>query len=152
MSGTVSYALLNGRLPTSSGMGFTPEGGLYITYINGTGATSVKGTIVVCSSTQDNAVSIAPASSLMPIGVVYDNGIANGGNIKVVVLGKAQVLLINGTTSTRGYWCGVGTTAGRMTQQSSPPSSATHNSQIGTALQSIASGTNVLALIQIHTA
>ena len=112
MSGVVSYELYNSRFP-SDGNGFTTEGGVYETYVNNTG-TSVKGTIVIASTSVDNGVDIAPANSISAIGIIYESGIANGNNVKVVVYGKAEVLLKNDVAATRGYWCGVSDTAGRM--------------------------------------
>lgn len=148
MSGTVSYELLSSKIGSVSN-GFTTEGGIYETFVNNTGI-SVKGTIVVASTAVDNAVDIAPANSQMPIGVIYESGIVNGSNVKVVVYGKSQVLLKNGESSIRGYWCGVSDVAGRMYQQSSLTSNTEHNREIGHSLESIISGTNVLSLIQLH--
>lgn len=149
MSGVVSYDLFNSRFP-SSGNGFTSEGGVYETFINDTGTASVKGTVVVASTSVANAVSIAPANSSLPIGAIYENGIANGSNVKVVVYGKAQVLLKDGESSSLGYWCGVSDVAGRMYQQATAPSTTEHNREIGHSIQAVASGTNVLSLIQMH--
>jgi len=148
MSGVVSYDLLNGRIGSGTN-GFTTEGGLFETFVNNTG-TSVKGTIVVASTTVANGVDIAPISSTMPIGVIYENGVANGSPVKVVVYGKAQVLLENGLASTLGYWGGVSNAvAGRMFQDVTPPT-AFHSQEIGHSLQAQTSGTNVLSLMQIH--
>lgn len=149
MSGIVSYDLLLSKLGGSSN-GFTGEGGIYETFINNTGVSSVKGTIVIASTSVDNAVDIAPASSQMPIGVIYENGIANGSPVKVVVYGKAQVLLKNTEAAVRGYWCGVSDVSGRMYQVSTAPSTTEHNREIGHSLESKTSGTNVLSTVQIH--
>lgn len=148
MSGVVSYELYNSRFPGTSG--FTSDGGIYEVFTNNTGATSVLGTIIVASTAVDNAVSIAPADSSMPIGIIAENGVANGSTVKVVTYGKAYVLLKNGVASTRGFWCGVSDTAGRMYQTSTAPSTTEHNREVGHSLQSVTSGTNVLALIQVH--
>jgi len=149
MSGIVSYELFTSRLGTS-GSGFTAEGGFYQTFINKTGANSVKGTIVAASLTTDNGVYIAPANSDMPMGIIYDGGIADGSLIKVVVNGKAQVLLKNGLASINGYWCGVSDTAGRMYQQPTVPSTTDHNREIGHSLETTASGTDVLSMVTLH--
>lgn len=148
MSGVVSIELFNDKLGTGN-IGFTKEGGIYQTFINNTGL-SVKGTIVVASTSVNNAVDIAPANSEMFIGVIYETGISNGDPVKVVVYGKAEVLLKNTVASTRGFWCGVSDVAGRMYQQSTVPASD-HNREIGHSLESKTSGTNVLSLVQIHT-
>jgi len=52
--------------------------------------------------------------------------------------------------STRGYWCGVSDTAGRMYQAASVPSTTEHNREIGHSIESVVAGTNVLATIQMH--
>jgi len=147
MSSSVSYELFSSRFP-SSGNGFTPEGGMYQTFVNNTG-TSVKGTIVIASTSVTNGVDIAPISSEVAIGVIYESGITNGANVKVVTYGKAQVLLKDGEASTLGYWCGVSDTAGRMYQLASP-NATTHYREIGHSLETKTSGTNVLSLIQMH--
>ena len=148
MSGLVGYELFAARVGGGSN-GFTTEGGIYETFINNTGI-SVKGTIVVASTSADNAVDIAPANSQMPMGAIYENGIVNGSNVKVVVYGKAEILLKDGESSNRGYWCGVSDTAGRMYQLSAAPSTTEHNREIGHSLKTTTSGINVLSLIQMH--
>lgn len=149
MSGVISYELFSARVGSSSS-GFTPEGGIYETFVNNTG-TSVKGTIVIASATTNNAVDIAPTGSTMPIGVIYENAVPNGSPVKVVVYGKAEVLLEDSQDATVGYWCSVSTTdAGKMSQQLSEPTDTNHNREIGHSLQSVTGGTDVLALIQLH--
>lgn len=118
MSGAVSYELFSAKFGDS---GFTSLGGYYETFINDTGADSIKGTIVVASLSTYDAVDIAPGSSQMAVGVIYEDGVANGLPVKVVVSGKAEVLLRSGQNSHFGYWCGVSDVAGRMYQLSSPP-------------------------------
>ena len=147
MSSSVSYELFASKLP-SGGNGFTPEGGMYETFVNNTGI-SEKGTIVVASTSVTNGVDIAPAGTYMPIGVIYESGIANGANVKVVTYGKAEVLLKNGESSSLGYWCGVSDTAGRMYQLASP-NATTHYREIGHSIQAQISGSNVLSLVQLH--
>ena len=82
--------------------GFTPDGGVYQTFYHKTGASSVKGAIVMSSAGTDSAVDIASASTYFAIGVIYEDGIADGFPVKVVVYGRAQVLLRNAEASTRG--------------------------------------------------
>lgn len=149
MSGVVSYELFASRLGNGT-IGFASEGAIYESFINATGAVSVKGTIVVASTTVANAVAIAPADSSYPIGVIYESGVANNALVKVIVYGKANVLLKDGESASVGYWAGVSDVAGRMYQLSTVPSTTEHTREIGHSLQTIASGTNVLALVQIH--
>lgn len=152
MSGLVSYDLFSSRVGTSTN-GFTSEGGIYETFIYvNESANSVKGTIVVASSTVENGVSVAPTSSPMPIGVIYESGISNGNPVKVVVYGKAEVLLEDNATASRGYWCGVSANQpGKMVQLSTVPATTQHNTEIGHSLQSVGTGgTNILSLVQLH--
>ena len=86
----------------------------------------------------------------MSFNVGYENGVANNSLVKVVVYGKAQVLLKNGESASNGYWCGVSDIAGRMYQGSSAPSTTEHNRELGHSLEVKTSGTNVLSLMQIH--
>lgn len=148
MSGTVSYELF-ASIIGNSGNGFTSEGGTYQTFVNNTG-TSVKGTIVVASRTVYNGVDIAPAQTKMPIGVIYESGVANGSNVKVVTYGKAEVLLEDGKSSTMGWWAAVSDNDdGRMYQETTPNASE-HYQEIGHSLESKSSGTDVLSLVQLH--
>ncbi|MDF2865372.1 MAG: hypothetical protein K0R72_181 [Clostridia bacterium] len=148
MSGVVSYDLFSEKLGIGN-CGFTPEGGIYETFINNTGI-SIKGTIVIASLSVNNAVDIAPANSQMPIGVIYEDGIINGSPVKVVVYGKAQVLLKNGESAINGYWSGVSDIPGRMYQLSTLLLDIDHNKEVGHSIESKSSGTNVLSLIQMH--
>lgn len=86
----------------------------------------------------------------MPIGVIYENGVTNGNPVKVVIYGRAEVLLKDGEAGFLGYWCGVSDTAGRMYQLSNAPSNTDHNREIGHSLEANSSGTNVLSMITLH--
>lgn len=147
MSGVVSLELFKNRLGTGS-IGFTQEGGIYETFINNTGL-SVKGTIVVASTNVTNGVDIAPPNSQMPLGVIYDDNVSNGLPVRVVVLGKAEVLLKDGESSSNGFWCGVSDTQGRMYQLSTVPVDG-NDRKIGYSLESKVIGNNVKALVQIN--
>ncbi len=148
MSGAVSYELFAERMG-SGNIGFTPEGGIFQTFVNNTG-NSVKGTIVVASTSVDNAVDIAPGDSPMPIGIIYENGISNGNPVKVVTSGKAAVLLKDDEPAARGNWCGVSDITGRMMQKATAPSTTEHYREIGHSLENKNSGTDVLALVSLH--
>jgi len=149
MSGSVSYELITSRLPSS--VGFTTEGGMFGYYINDTDADSVLGTIVRTSLVVANGVSVAPAGNEMPIGIIGESGIAVGNLVKVIVSGKAYVLLEDTESSSLGYWCGVSTISqGRMQQTASVPDTTDHFREIGHSLQAVAGGTNVLSLVILH--
>lgn len=148
MAGLLSYDLFIAK--TSGGsIWFTPEGGIIETFINDTGAPSIKGTIVSASPLVDNAVSLSNASSILPMGVIYENGVRAGDIVKVVVLGKAQVLLKDGTAATRGHWCGVSDVPGRM-YQTIIPTDAEHFRQIGYSLEQKSASFNQLSLVQLN--
>lgn len=134
----------------AGGSGFTADGGIYITLINNTGVITQKGTIVAASQLTNNAARIAPGNYDQPIGVIAEDGILIGQPVKVVVSGKAYVLLKDLTAATRGYWCGVSDIPGRMYQQTDPPSTTEHNREIGHCLESVTAGVNKLALCVLH--
>jgi hypothetical protein len=59
----------------------TPEGGLAIRMTNKTGTTSVKGSVVEIYDTSavDNAVVLSGVNDTLPMGVMYDGGVDDGG-------------------------------------------------------------------------
>jgi hypothetical protein len=130
----------------------TPEGGLATLLENRTGVASVKGSIVMASSTNDNAFALEGADAIDPIGVVYEAGIANGSLCYVVVSGRVQVLLEDGTASTRANWARASAAvAGRATMTgASPPDQPTHFKEIGHCLETVGAGANVLAYVALH--
>jgi hypothetical protein len=134
----------------------TDAGGHAIKLINKTGSASVKGTLVK-AGTVDGSFIITAADEAMPIGVVYQAGIADGGVCWVVTLGIAEVLLENTTASTAGYWCRTSVTvAGRCTMNTaSPPGGGIteldrHEREIGHCIESKAQGANVIAKCVMH--
>jgi hypothetical protein len=132
---------------------FTPEGGLAVRLINKTGAASVKGSLVKAGSAVDNSVVLNDAlGGLNPIGAVYEDGIADGQLVWVVISGVAEVLLEDGTAATRGYWASSGATAGRVdcTTADAPGLVLSHFQEVGHCLQSVNSGTDVLARCLLH--
>ncbi len=93
----------------------------------------------------------------MPIGIVYDNGIANGSECRIVISGIAEVLLVNSTSATRGYWAKTSdTVAGRADITSAAPTGGTiaglqdHGQEIGHCIASASAGTDVLTRIVVH--
>lgn len=152
MPGIASIDYVNSLVPTNStGTGFSTEGGLYITLINNTGATSVKGSVVRASTSIDNACSLTPAGSDEPIGVILESGVANGSPVKVVVSGKAYCLIQNGLAATRGYWVGISNSVGgRVDFAVDPPSTVVHWEEVGHCLETVTSGTDKLALCVLH--
>ncbi len=75
-----------------NGNDYTTEyGGYCVKFINGCAGASVKGTIVAIDTTDDNTVVEAAVDSTNVIGVMYSDGVAVGGEVWVVVSGKAEV-------------------------------------------------------------
>jgi len=143
-----------GYLGTPPAVVTTPEGGIAVRYINKTGAASIKGTLVAVST----AVSMAVAnqsSEFDTIGAIYENGIADGSPVLVVVSGIAQVLLKDATASTMGNLLIAADTDGRANATTAAPSSGlpsvdTHFKECGHMMQTVVGGTNVLAYASIH--
>jgi len=129
---------------------FTPEGGLAVLYKNRTGANSVKGMIVAASTSYDNAIYTAPANADMPVGVVYENGIADTYDVWVVVSGVADVLMKNTVAPVHGYVAFVSSTAGRADCGGSIPANAEHWREIGHLLESKTGGTDVFSKVTLH--
>lgn len=127
----------------------TPDGGIAISLINKTGAASVKGTVVSTSSTTDNAF-MAQASELDSIGVVYESGIADAAACLVVVAGIADVLLKDGTASTRNHFVFASATDGRAETKAVPANIDEHFKEIGHCLESKIAGTDVLFKCVLH--
>lgn len=136
---------------------FTEEGGLAVRLTNKTGAATVKGTLVGASAGTNLAFEATVADGLKPIGVVYENGIADGQEAWVVVAGLVDVLLQDSTAATRDYWARTSSTvAGRADITSEYPPGGTvqaleiHGREIGHCLQSVVAGTSKLARIMLH--
>lgn len=135
----------------------TDDGGYASELINKTGAASVKGTIVSASTSNDNAFIVTTADSQQPMGIVYDDGIPDGGLCRIISAGTAYVLIKDATTATRGYWVKVSDdTAGRADATNAAPPGGTvgaledHMSEIGHCLESQGSGTDVLVFCLLH--
>ena len=119
--------------------------------INKTGANSVKGSVVSISDTTDNAFRLNPIDGDMPIGVVYQNGVADGSLCLIITGGIAEVLLVDGVASTRSYiGYSSSTVAGRIDTSASVPAALLHFREIGHTLESKTGGTNILCKCIIH--
>lgn len=129
----------------------TPEGGYAIKLLNRTGVDSVKGTVVAVSSNYDNTFMINPIDGDMPIGIVYDDSVADGSYCWIVVTGIAQVLLVNSVATTRSYiGYSSATVAGRIDTAATVPVPTTHFREIGHTLESATGGNNRLVKCIIH--
>ena len=132
---------------------FTSVGGIAKKMINKTGVVTVKGTVVQMDTVVDEAFILAVADSKEPVGIVYEAGVADASSAWVVFSGKAEVLLEDGSASTRAYWARTSITqAGRadMTNAAAPGPVATHFAEIGHCARSDGSGTDVMSLAEVH--
>jgi hypothetical protein len=87
----------SGGYAGTSGVYLTPEGGIAVRYVNGTGAPSVKGSVV--RITGERTVNLSQVGVPDSIGVVYQDGIAAGADVWVVISGIAEVLFTGNTTA-----------------------------------------------------
>jgi hypothetical protein len=144
------------RTPQSDNARFTDIGGLAILLTNKTGAASVKGSLVKADTAVDNAFILTAADDQECIGVVFDDGVADGNQAWVVIFGIAQVLLKDTTASTRGNWIKTSDTAGRADATlAAPPGGGVtqldeHMQEVGHCMESKGSGTDVLARAVLH--
>ena len=136
----------------------TGERGLQIKLINKTGAASVKGSVLSSSPGTDQGVELCPADAYDPMAICYEAGVADGSEMWCWMPGSmCQMLLEDGTASTRDYWVRDSVTvAGRADATNASPPGGTivaleaHSKELGHAAESKASGTNVLCLIHFH--
>lgn len=132
----------------------TPEGGIAILLINGTGAVSVKGQIVTAGLEIDESVQISHANEIDVIGAFYKSGIEDGQEAWVVVSGIADVLLADNTGSARGNWVEAAVDPGySLGTETSPRSAPQHFREIGHSLQTVAAtgtGTHVMCRIMMR--
>lgn len=133
----------------------TPEGGLAYWVINDTGAPSVKGTLCEVSAAVDNAVDILGIDDPDPMAIVYDDGVANGGLIRIVFSGRAEVLFV-GSTNAHDFArnvvaADVGAAAGSAIAEAVPVppfSTDKHFMEIGHVMETrVGAG---LALVNLH--
>jgi hypothetical protein len=149
---TKSASYINAQLNNSF---ITPNGGLAIKLTNLTGAPSVKGTLVETNETTSGGFEVL--SDLYDcIGAVYEDGVADGEQCWVVISGVAEVLLKDTTAATTGNWVKASDVNGRADATLELPSGGTigqlqeHFQEIGHCIETVASGTDVLAKIVMH--
>lgn len=129
----------------------THEGGFAQRYINKTGMASVKGEVVEADDTTDNAVHAAETGSRDPIGVMYNDGIADGDDVWIVTSGRAQGLMEDDSACVHGDWMGTSDSkAGRLQCDTEPPATVMHDQECGHSVESVSAGTDVLVLFDIH--
>jgi hypothetical protein len=137
-------------------VGISELGGIAVKLNNGSGVASVKGTIVKADVNADDSFDVGGGDEAQPIGIVYDDGIADGSECWVILAGVADVLLKDTTLSTHGNWVHTSDVAGRAdaTLLAPPgggiPELDNHMQEIGHALETKVGDTNVLARVCLH--
>jgi len=118
----------------------TPEGGFAVRLVNKTGASSIRGTMVVASTTYD--MSFELGSNYSPLGFVWESGVADAQFTWVVVAGIAPMFVLAGQTAVLGQYVELSGTAGKV------KSSSDIRSRVGIWLESGVGNTCSLGLIQ----
>ena len=135
----------------------TDEGGIAISLINDTGAASIKGTVVETGSVSES-FAVASADDYAPIGVVYEDGVADGARCLVVMYGMVDVLLMDATVAVYPGWVRISeTVAGRADATDAGPPGGTiaalegHMHEIGHTLEAVApGGADQVCRIMLH--
>jgi len=137
----------------------TDDGGIAISLLNKTGATSVKGKVAEPADGNDAAFSLCAVDSVDPIGIIYgDNAgsqVADGVACWIVVAGLAYIMFESATT--RGHFARMGVAADAndaaglaMSEAlpTSPFATDKHFAEVGHVLETI--GGAGLALCMVH--
>jgi hypothetical protein len=114
----------------------TTEGGITSVLNNGTGANSIKGTLVKGGASGASSVVAGDTSW---VGVIYENNRSDGDTVRVVVSGIAQVLLKDTVGVTVGELVGISSVAGRV--------DTTYTVKVGQVLETIIAGTDQLVTV-----
>lgn len=144
-----STAYINQQL---SDFRITEEGGMAIRLTNLTGANTIKGTLV---NVGDNGFTVE-TSEFDSIGVVYEDGIADGQDAWIVVSGVVEILLVDATASTAGNWVFADAVDGRANASLALPPGGTisalenHFKEVGHCMETKIAGTDVLCKIALH--
>ncbi|MCK9203552.1 MAG: hypothetical protein M0P58_03825 [Bacteroidales bacterium] len=148
VSGPYQGADVNESDPVSQSVMFTPLGGMALKMINKTGAITVKGQIVSPSPTTENGFILASASSVNPVGVVFEAGIEDGSACWIVVSGVAEVLLADTQPAAMGYEVQISSTSGRAETKISDLTSTAI--EIGHCIQSVSGGADQKVKVILH--
>jgi hypothetical protein len=124
----------------------TTEGGIAILLTNKTGVNSVQGQIVIASTGTANSFATAAANEDMPIGAVYNAGVADGSECWVVVAGIADVL-VDAAGAALGNVLYCGATGGSATAAAALPAVANHNREVGHGLEARANAGLIKAIL-----
>ncbi len=134
---------------------FSDYGSPLTTVINKTGNLSVKGTLVAAHNSVDRGVRI-PITPYDIIGVVYTDGIADGGEVQIIMSGLAEILLVDGTGSAPAQWMRASSDAyGRGVCTTDPSglgalAADDHFKEVGHSLKTVVAGVSKLCLTAFH--
>lgn len=137
-------------------VGISELGGIAVKLNNGSGVASVKGTIVIADTNADDSFDIAGADEVQPIGIVYDDGVADGSECWVIIYGIADVLLKDTTASVHGNWVYTSDVAGRadatllVPPGGGIPELDVHMGEVGHCIESKGADTDVLTRVCLH--
>jgi hypothetical protein len=139
-----------------------PLGSFDVLLTNATGAPTIEGTLVSSCAICDNGFDISPSGDLSVVLAVVTHGVPNGGDAWCTYMGRARVLLEDGTSTARDNWVRrSATAAGRadatatglpdeVTPGAFPYASKDHLFGIGRALEDVSAGTDKLAWILLR--
>ena len=140
--------------------GHTSIGGFCIRLTNTTGVVTVKGQVVICDTTTDDAVVLSGADEESSIGVFLEAGIADDAEAWVVVSGIADVAMQDNTSATHGNWVRSSVTEAGYADATNagPPGGGVanldiHMKEVGHCTETVAAtggGTHILARCALH--
>lgn len=139
--------------------GMTSIGGFAIKITNNTGVNTVQGQVVMVDPGADDAFVICDGattadSALIPLGIVYESGIADEAEAWIVVSGIADVAIEDNVAAVRSYWIGASEDEdGYADMVNHPKNSPDHMNEIGHCIESVAAGgggTHILARCVLH--
>jgi hypothetical protein len=154
---------MGGFVSSAAAMRVNERGGMMVRYTNKTGAASVKGTLVTTGSENFGVVTCAWISGTQGaptcIGAIYEDGVADGDLVWVVISGPAQVLLQDSTPATVGYFAKTSDDSGsngRADCQNAAPIGGfltvdnDHFQEIGHVMETKSAGVDVLCWVNLH--
>jgi hypothetical protein len=131
----------------------TPEGGIAVKMTNKSGSTITKGRIIEPYSAT-GGFRLAQIESWNPIGVVYDDSIANDADGWVVISGIAEVYYsvssTIGNVARVGMTADTGEVAGEAMSDGSPTNDAVHFREIGHPIQTRADAGLALTILHFN--
>jgi hypothetical protein len=138
--------IMSNWIKVSNNIAITDTGAIARRLINKTGATSVAGQVVKIGSAGNSYVVQDVSSTAYIFGVVITPSVSDGGYVWVATSGRAQVLIEDSTSVTFGDWIRLSVDGRGATKTDR---STEYFKQIGYALESASSGTDVKAWVEL---